>query len=195
MATWINVSGKQIADAQAASSNALKVPAKARVNKKAENDAFWTEALTIIKAGSTTQEKDGNTITAVEIRWRCSDAGDNAGREFTDFWRINWTVYPDGDTKNGWYGISQREFGKVQAVMHASGIQADLPDGGFSAELLSRTFPDDGNSPLLNKEVAVEIRQNYDEYRGEILPRVWKVLPSTKSRASAGPRPVGMVTI
>jgi hypothetical protein len=195
MAKWLNVSGKAIAEAQATTTNALKVPANAKKNKKDANDAFWRERLTIVSAGGTTLEKDGNEITRVAIRWRCADAGENPGREFTDFWPINWSHYPDGDSQTGWFGVSQRNMGRMQAVLRHVGILPDLPDGGYSGTVLDTAFPDGAGSPLVNKEIDVEIRQSLDTYVGEVVPKVWKILPNPASTVAARVAAKNVVTV
>lgn len=200
MAKWLSVTGKAVQDSQASTSNQLVVPPNAKKNKKDPNDSFWHERVQIVKAGSTTAtNNDGHEVTKAELRWRVTESGGsglNNGREFSDFWSINWSIYPDGDRTVGWYGVSQRNFGRIQAILRAAGINPDLPDGGYSESLLASCFPDDGlNTPLINKEIDVELRQKMDDYLQDLATHVQRIIPNTKARSTSTVKPAGVVTV
>lgn len=206
MAKFVTVTGQAVQEAAAASSNALQVPATAKRSKKDADTAYWHERLMIVKCGATTEVRDdGHEVTKIDMRFRVPKAGgsgENADREFSETgWSLDLTVYPNGDRAEKGYKNSQRTMGRITAIMRAVGVPGDLPSpngqglAGYSDAMLARHFPDDGiSSPLLNKEFDVEIKQSFDDFFGEIRPRINKIQPNPQAAVS-GTAPAGVVKL
>lgn len=170
---FIDITPEAVAQAQAATSFSLKVPESAARSKKNPQDVRWKERVSIVKAGaSDSTTKDGQKVVLFELRYRIQPvggSGENNDREFTDFFRANFRVWPHGDKNAGHYTMTNITMGRITELLQAMGIVGDIPSPqggkpGYSARMLNDLFPADGNSPMLiNRMVDVQIHQKPDD--------------------------------
>lgn len=164
----LNIPGEIVETAEKMNSFKLTVPEDARFNRRDPKTRYWTEEGKIVGASSkkfTVGEEDDAQTTVVwrldiQITNGCYDL--NAGQPVSTFLRVNYSAL---QTKNpeGQYKMSLMSINKIKQLAVALGIDSDLPNGGYSYNLLTHYFPEETEfpaaSPLQGEVITFEVKQ------------------------------------
>lgn len=141
-------------------------------------------------------------ITDVQVTETISGAGDNhdlyavkfeitgtkgsgtlVGQQLTFLGRINSVAFEAGDKDNGQFKMSRGTLIRLAQLVRAAGFQVK---GGLSSAQMAAFYPVNGASPLVGKEVYIEIHQK----ESDAAPTGWdeevsNIFPLAVNAASA----------
>ena len=172
MPRFQRASAEAVAQSEKALSFELTVPPSARRNKKDPRDARWTETVQITEV--TTEE---TTSKAGDDHLLCIVTGlivagenpsENEGRSVSFRGRLNYEAFNKGDRKDKQLKMHERTMGNLSQLLRAGGLY----DGGdIEDTLLEEAFPEQGQSPLVNQKLEVEVHQSPND-DGRIFPEI-----------------------
>lgn len=165
---FLDIPGEVVETAERASSFKLTVPEDARANRRDPKMKYWTEEGKIVSSSSKTYTSGEGESAQTSVAYRldititngCYDL--NTGQTISAFIRINYSSLRS-KLPEGQYKMSLLSIGKLKQLFIALGIDPDLPNGGYSGELLRNYFPEETEfpaaSPLAGEVLTFEVKQ------------------------------------
>lgn len=165
------LSAQDLQEFEDSATGKLRVPETAKTRKRTDKRTNtviefkrWRESAQVesVEVGTTdTQSGDTHDVYTISfVITGTKGSGKNVNRKAFLRARFNPDAYGAGDVNDGQYKMSKRTLQNLTQLIRSAGFAVQ---GGLSSAHFAAYFPETGDTPLVGKEVEIEIDQYEDE--------------------------------